>query len=91
MEHRLEAKTAQYEALLADALDVVHLPAKDQEIGAEVLEMATAYLDDGRHFLEHDDAINALAAFSYGHGWIDAGIRCGVLVSPQSKETGGDP
>jgi hypothetical protein len=44
--------------------------------------MATAYLDDGRHFRDDDDPVNALAAFSYGYGWLDAAVRLGLLSVP---------
>jgi uncharacterized protein len=30
--------------------------------------------------------VNALAAFSYGHGWLDAGARLGVLDVPEGCE-----
>ncbi len=41
----------------------------------ECEEMASAYLEDGRHFRDDDDLVNALASFSYGHAWLDAGAR----------------
>jgi len=44
--------------------------------------MATSYLEDGRHFREEDDPVNALAAFSYGHAWLDAGARIGLFDVP---------
>lgn len=81
MEARLREKTDQYEGMLATALADVECTGADREAAVQVLEMARAYLDDGRHFRDQDDPVNALAAFSYGHGWLDAGIRCGVLVA----------
>jgi hypothetical protein len=44
--------------------------------------MARSYLEDGRHFRANDDPVNALAAFSYGHGWLDCGARIGLLDVP---------
>ncbi len=79
MESRLREKTEQYEDMLAAALANVRCDETDRQAAEEVLEMAQAYLADGRYFWQHDDPVNALAAYSYGHGWIDAGIRCGVL------------
>lgn len=86
----LEDKTDRYERLLAEALDAAE-PAPPSETplaGAaeECLDMAAAYLDDGRHFRDDDDDINALAAFSYGHGWLDAGARIGLLAAPAAGE-----
>lgn len=91
MGDRLEAKTARYERLLADALDAAHVVAsgEDRALAAAHREMAEAYLADGRHFREHGDPVNALAAFSYGHGWLDAGIRSGLLAGATDEEPRG--
>lgn len=82
----LAEKTDRYEGLLAEALAeaTVAAPADTPlaEGGQDCLEMATSYLEDGRHFRENDDLVNALAAFSYGHAWLDAGARLGVLSVP---------
>lgn len=82
----LEEKTDRYERLLAEGIDAAEPavpPGSPLATAAgECLEMAEAYLDDGRHFRETDDPVNALAAFSYGHGWLDAGARIGVLDVP---------
>jgi hypothetical protein len=86
----LEEKTDRYERLLAEALDAaeVRVPA-DSPLGAaaaDCREMAAAYLDDGRHFRDADDPVNALAAFSYGHAWLDAGARIGLFDVPTDGE-----
>ena len=82
----LEEKTDRYEDLLAEALAAAEIaPAEDSplfEAAAECLEMAESYLEDGRHFRENDDPVNALAAFSYGHAWLDAGARIGLFDVP---------
>lgn len=82
----LAEKTERYERLLEEALAAAEPAAPDNTplAGAaeECLEMAGAYLEDGRHFLAEGDAVNALASFSYGHGWLDAGARIGVLDVP---------
>jgi hypothetical protein len=83
----LTEKTDQYEQLLAEALDAAEVapPAESPlaEGAEDCVEMARSYLDDGRHFREEDDLVNALAAFSYGHAWLDAGARLGVLDVPR--------
>ncbi|QDX41573.1 DUF357 domain-containing protein [Salarchaeum sp. JOR-1] len=82
----LEEKTDRYERLLAEALDAAAVaPPPDTPLGEAALEfeeMAQSYLEDGRHFREQDDLVNALASFSYGHGWMDAGARIGVFDVP---------
>ncbi|MDZ7850627.1 MAG: DUF357 domain-containing protein [Halodesulfurarchaeum sp.] len=86
----LQEKTDRYESLLADALEAAEpTPALDTPLGTvamEFEEMATSYLEDGRHFREMDDPVNALAAFSYGHAWLDAGARLGVFSVPEGSE-----
>lgn len=83
---RLEEKTEKYERLLAAAIEAASVPAgadDERAAGAETcLTMATAYLKDGRRFRAEDTPVEALAAFSYGHGWLDAGARLGVLAVP---------
>jgi hypothetical protein len=83
----IEEKTERYEQLLAEALDeaTVATPAETPLAAAaeDCTEMARSYLEDGRHFRREADLVNALAAFSYGHAWLDAGARIGLLDVPR--------
>ncbi len=45
----------------------------------DFLSMARAYLADAEHFAQKGDLDRALAAASYAHGWLDAGVRLGLL------------
>jgi hypothetical protein len=85
----LEEKTERYESMLAEALAAatVAVPAGTPlgDAAAECEEMARSYLDDGRHFREADDPVNALASFSYGYGWLDAGVRVGLFAVPDDS------
>ncbi|MFB6155620.1 MAG: DUF357 domain-containing protein [Haloferacaceae archaeon] len=80
----LAEKTARYERMLADAIAAAEVAVPPgtplADAAAECLEMATSYLDDGRHFRSEDDLVNALASFSYGYGWLDAGVRVGLFA-----------
>jgi len=82
----LEEKTDRYERLLDEALDaaVVAVPEGTplRAAAGECEGMARSYLEDGRHFRAEDDPVNALAAFSYGHAWLDAGARIGLFDVP---------
>jgi len=49
---------------------------KDAE---EIFEMVGNYLSDARHFEGKGDWVNAFAALSYAHGWLDCGVRLGVF------------
>jgi hypothetical protein len=82
----IEEKTDRYEGLLAEALAEAEVAVPPEsplgDAAAEYQEMAESYLDDGRHFRDDDDLVNALAAFSYGHAWLDAGARLGLFDVP---------
>ncbi|MFB6109021.1 MAG: DUF357 domain-containing protein [Haloplanus sp.] len=86
----LAEKTDRYERMLADALDAAESRPPDGtplgDAAADCREMAAAYLDDGRHFRDDDDPVNALAAFSYGYGWLDAGVRMGLFAVPDDAD-----
>jgi hypothetical protein len=83
----LQEKTDRYEQLLAAALDEAEIAPPEgtpMAVAADdCVEMARSYLEDGRHFRTEDDAVNALAAFSYGHAWLDAGARIGLFAVPE--------
>jgi hypothetical protein len=82
----IEEKTDRYEGLLAEALDAASVAPPEgtpmHDAALECEEMAASYLEDGRHFRDDDDLVNALASFSYGHAWLDAGARIGLFDVP---------
>ena len=47
----------------------------------EAHEMADAYLSDGRAVLSAGDRVNALAAFTYASGWLDASSTLGLFAT----------
>jgi len=47
--------------------------------------MANSYYDDGMHFIEEGDLVNALVCFSYGHAWLDAGVKLGIFKVSDEK------
>ena len=86
MPAELAEKTDHYEALLAEALAEARIAVPEgtplRATAEEYREMAESYLEDGRHFREKADPVNAFAAFAYGHAWLDAGARMGVFEVP---------
>jgi hypothetical protein len=90
MAAELAEKTDRYESLLADAVEAAEITAPAgtplHDAATEFAEMAESYLADGRHFRDQNDPVNALAAFSYGHGWLDAGARAGLFDVPTEGE-----
>jgi len=45
----------------------------------EIIEMASNYLSDAKHFQLKGDFVNAFAALNYAHGWLDSGVRLGIF------------
>lgn len=72
-----------YLALTREALEIVTAGPPDRSFlrGAsdDLLSMARAYLQDAESFAAAGDRDRALAAVSYAHGWLDAGVRLGLL------------
>lgn len=81
---------AKYLELTAVALERVRpgVPERSFLRGSseDFLRMARAYLADARHFLESGDVDRSLASVSYAHGWIDAGVRLGILDGGNDEE-----
>ncbi|HEV2166370.1 MAG TPA: DUF357 domain-containing protein [Thermoplasmata archaeon] len=78
-----EPLVERYLRLTTEALEKVRAapPKRSFLVGAadDFLSMARAYLSDARHFRSIGDDARALAAASYAHGWLDAGVRLGLL------------
>ncbi|NMG82882.1 MAG: DUF357 domain-containing protein [Methanosarcinales archaeon] len=77
-------KVNRYCDMFSTALDDVHiLPCQDSQLRAvavDFLEMARSYYEDGTHFMNKGDLVNALVCFSYGYAWLDAGARLGIFA-----------
>ncbi|MEM4257327.1 MAG: DUF357 domain-containing protein [Candidatus Diapherotrites archaeon] len=76
MKENLEEKLAKYRSLTKLALEKVEIR---KEYGKKLLEMAKAYYEDAQYFEKKGLKLTALAAYSYAHAWIDAGVRIGLL------------
>ena len=76
-----DEKLDKYFDITARALEMAkNAPQKLEVEGAreDFLDMVERYVSDGRHFREKGDYVNAFAAVSYAHGWLDAGARIGL-------------
>lgn len=51
----------------------------------DMLDMVKRYVSDARHFEDKGDFVNAFAALSYAHGWLDAGARIGIFDVHDSR------
>jgi uncharacterized protein len=82
-----EEKIATYLDTTAIALERVRIaPALDKEAltrAHEVLDMAKRYHSDAQFFRQKGDLVTAFAAVNYAHGWIDCGVRVGLLSADE--------
>lgn len=88
----LEEKVKRYESMLRKALSAVEVAPQEhshlRKVSDDFINMANSYYEDGKFFIEGGDLVNALACFSYGHAWLDAGVKLGVFkVSDESLFT----
>jgi len=89
LREKLIEKINKYEKLSENALNEVqiarHLNEKELEIAFDFIEMCKNYLKDAKYFKEKNDLLNALAALSYAHAWLDAGVRAKILIAENNK------
>jgi hypothetical protein len=82
-EIQLEEKVKKYFSLTEKALGKIemkkNLTEKEKLIAMDFLSMAKNYFSDAKHFSEKNDLLNSLAALSYSHAWLDAGVRAGLF------------
>jgi hypothetical protein len=80
---KLEEKTCRYAHLLDTALASVKCapdPATTSHGFAErIRSVAVVYAKRGDYYLKSGSLEDALASFSYGHGWLDAGVTAGFF------------
>jgi uncharacterized protein len=78
-----DEKLDKYFALTDGALKIVTIKVPKDDVryahAEDFLAMARNYLSDAKHFRKKGDYPTALAAASYAHAWLDAGVRSGIL------------
>jgi hypothetical protein len=80
---KLREKSTRYARLLDTARAAV-VPAPEQGTAMHatadrVLFITAVYAGQGKRYQARGDAEDALACFSYGHGWLDAAVRAGMF------------
>lgn len=80
---RLVEKARRYERILSDALcSVMEAPEPGSELFAgagKLKDRAADLLTEAGRLSRQGDLVNALFRCSYGHAWLDTGIRSGFL------------
>ena len=83
-----EEKIDRYLNITKKAIDKLRIAMPEKSFGRKLAEdflnMAVSYYNDGKHFREEGDLLNAFAAVNYAHGWLDCGARIGLF------DVGGD-
>jgi len=87
---KLDEKTRRYARLLDTArASVVLAPEPETAAGIfarRVIAIGACYARGGQNSLASGAEEEALARFSYGHGWLDAGVRAGLLALTGNRE-----
>ncbi len=80
---KLQEKTHRYEQLLNAARSSVECAGEiktiSNDFAGKVLFITAQYAAQGSRYLDLGACEDALACFSYGHGWLDAGVTCGYF------------
>lgn len=74
-------KINKYRKISSEALALAksHISKNKDKQANEIIEMVECYLSDSQHFEKKKDYVNAFAALSYAHGWLDCGARLKVF------------
>ncbi len=79
----IEEKAKKYLDLASLALLEIENPFNENSffniIYEDIMKMVKSYIDDAKYFYDKGDYENSLAASSYAYGWIDEGVRLGLL------------
>jgi len=74
-------KLEKYFGLTSTALEKAKeniVKGKEKEAN-EIIEMVSNYVSDSEYFQDNGDFVNAFAALSYAHGWLDSGVRLEIF------------
>ena len=90
LQRALEKKVAHYESLTKKGLEKISILArkgtKEYAIAVDYVSMARNYFFDAQHFRKQGEWLIALAAFSYAHAWLDAGVRAGLFDGKEDDQ-----
>ena len=87
---KLDEKTRRYARLLDTACASV-VPAPEPETAGgmfsrRIILIGACYAQGGKYSLSTGAQEEALARLSYGYGWLDAGVRTGLLTLTGNRE-----
>jgi len=80
---KLKEKTFRYQRMLTGACNGVERSGEEDTIPGDaanrILAVGRLFLAWGGEFIRTGRMDSALACFSYGHGWLDCGVRTGLF------------
>ena len=74
-------KIKKYRTLTSKAIKIAEdsiVEGKEKQ-AEEIIKMVSDYLLDSEYFEKNKDLVNAFAALSYAHGWLDSGVRLDIF------------
>jgi hypothetical protein len=87
---RISEKRIRYRKMLSGALGALECsPDPGSPLypaAAAILERAAAFLEEGDIHAGQGREGDALACYSHGHGWLDAGVRAGLFRILRSRD-----
>lgn len=87
---RLSEKTGRYRSLLGTAIEELKSSPEYgsclHDGGERFLMLARVFHEMGEYCERSGDVQSALAAYSYGFGWLDAGVRTGLFTIRNNRE-----
>ncbi len=82
-------KVDKYEKLTQRGLKEIkmkkNLSENEKKTAEDFLQMAKNYYNDAHYFKKEGKLLTALAAFSYAHAWLDAGVRAKIFEATDDQ------
>ena len=79
----IDEKLNRYRKITEKALEKVEIKVNEKHelypIAIDFLKMAKDYFADAQFFEKQGKKLTALAAYSYAHAWLDAGVKLGIF------------
>ncbi|MHB8372660.1 MAG: DUF357 domain-containing protein [Thermoplasmataceae archaeon] len=83
IDKELEERVKKYIELETEALKKIDISVPENSFlkvyTDDLMNMVRSYFDDAKHFFKKGDYINSLSCLNYSYGWLDSGIRLGVI------------
>lgn len=87
---KLEEKTIRYQRLITEACNGLERAGEKETVPGDAADRIQAvgrlFLTWGGEFIRAGRMDAALACFSYGHGWLDCGVRTGLFRITGARE-----